>query len=136
MAEKEPEESVDGSAESTFTVPELNEGVPPDPRFMRVLSAVEVALGAGGLGQRSGGSVGAALRKTVQSGGRSSGRAADFGGRAGRWRRRGGAQAAAGRCGLRTRFFFLFFYEACVRTTVRKCRVTKKVCLPEPCLQK
>ena len=45
MTEKEPEESVDGSTDSTFTVPELNAGVPPDPRFMRILSAVEVSIG-------------------------------------------------------------------------------------------
>ena len=42
MTEKEPEESIEAH---TFTVPELNEGVPPDPRFMRVLSAVEIAIG-------------------------------------------------------------------------------------------
>jgi len=45
VTEKEPEESIDGHTNPTYTVPELNEGVPPDPRFMRVLSAVELAIG-------------------------------------------------------------------------------------------
>ncbi len=42
---QEPEESIYGQTDTTNTVPELNEGVPPDPRFMRVLSAVEVVIG-------------------------------------------------------------------------------------------
>ena len=51
MTEKEPqepqesEESIYGHTDTSYTVPQLNEGVPPDPRFMRVLSAVEVAIG-------------------------------------------------------------------------------------------
>lgn len=45
MTEKEPEESMYEHANTSYTVPQLNEGVPPDPRFMRVLSAVEVAIG-------------------------------------------------------------------------------------------
>ena len=46
MTEKEPEESIIYEHTNTsYTVPQLNEGVPPDPRFMRVLSAVEVAIG-------------------------------------------------------------------------------------------
>ena len=42
---QEPEESIYGHTDTSYTVPQLNEGVPPDPRFMRVLSAVEVAIG-------------------------------------------------------------------------------------------
>ena len=45
MTEKEPEESIHEHSNTSYTVPQLNEGVPPDPRFMRVLSAVEVAIG-------------------------------------------------------------------------------------------
>ena len=45
MTEKEPEESSYEHTNTSYTVPQLNEGVPPDPRFMRVLSAVEVAIG-------------------------------------------------------------------------------------------
>ena len=45
MTEKEPEESIYEHTNTSYTVPQLNEGVPPDPRFMRVLSAVEVAIG-------------------------------------------------------------------------------------------
>ncbi len=45
MTEKEPEESIYEHSNTSYTVPQLNEGVPPDPRFMRVLSAVEVAIG-------------------------------------------------------------------------------------------
>ena len=45
MTEKEPEESSYDHTNTSYTVPQLNEGVPPDPRFMRVLSAVEVAIG-------------------------------------------------------------------------------------------
>ena len=45
MTEKEPEESMYEHTNTSYTVPQLNEGVPPDPRFMRVLSAVEVAIG-------------------------------------------------------------------------------------------
>jgi TRAP-type C4-dicarboxylate transport system permease small subunit len=42
---QEPVESIYGHTNTSYTVPQLNEGVPPDPRFMRVLSAVEVAIG-------------------------------------------------------------------------------------------
>ena len=45
MTEKEPDESIYEHTNTSYTVPQLNEGVPPDPRFMRVLSAVEVAIG-------------------------------------------------------------------------------------------
>ena len=46
MTEKEPEESIYEHTNTSYTVPQLNEGVlPPDPRFMRVLSAVEVVIG-------------------------------------------------------------------------------------------
>jgi TRAP-type C4-dicarboxylate transport system permease small subunit len=45
VTEKEPEESIYEHTNTSYTVPQLNEGVPPDPRFMRVLSAVEVAIG-------------------------------------------------------------------------------------------
>ena len=45
MTEKDPEESIYEHTNTSYTVPQLNEGVPPDPRFMRVLSAVEVAIG-------------------------------------------------------------------------------------------
>jgi TRAP-type C4-dicarboxylate transport system permease small subunit len=45
VTEKEPEESSYEHTNTSYTVPQLNEGVPPDPRFMRVLSAVEVAIG-------------------------------------------------------------------------------------------
>ena len=45
MTEKEPEESIYEHTNTSYTVPQLNEGVPPDPRFMRALSAVEVAIG-------------------------------------------------------------------------------------------
>ena len=45
MTEKEPEESSYEHTNTSYTVPQLNEEVPPDPRFMRVLSAVEVAIG-------------------------------------------------------------------------------------------
>jgi TRAP-type C4-dicarboxylate transport system permease small subunit len=45
VTEKEPEESIYEHTNTSYTVPQLNEGVPPDPRFMRVLSAVEVASG-------------------------------------------------------------------------------------------
>ena len=45
MTEKEPEESSYEHTNTSYTVPQLNEGVPPDPRFMRVLSAVEVVIG-------------------------------------------------------------------------------------------
>lgn len=41
----EPVESIYGHTNTSYTAPQLNEGVPPDPRFMRVLSAVEVAIG-------------------------------------------------------------------------------------------
>ena len=45
MTEKEPEESIYEQTNTSYTAPQLNEGVPPDPRFMRVLSALEVAIG-------------------------------------------------------------------------------------------
>jgi TRAP-type C4-dicarboxylate transport system permease small subunit len=45
VTEKEPEESSYEHTNTSYTVPQLNEGVPPDPRFMRVLSAVEVVIG-------------------------------------------------------------------------------------------
>ena len=45
MTEKEPDESSYEHTNTSYTVPQLNDGVPPDPRFMRVLSAVEVAIG-------------------------------------------------------------------------------------------
>ena len=45
MTEKEPEESIYERTNTSYTAPQLNEGVPPDPRFMRVLSALEVAIG-------------------------------------------------------------------------------------------
>jgi TRAP-type C4-dicarboxylate transport system permease small subunit len=37
--------SIYGHTESVFTVPTLNEGVPEDPRILRVLAAIEVAVG-------------------------------------------------------------------------------------------
>jgi TRAP-type C4-dicarboxylate transport system permease small subunit len=45
VTEKKPDESIYEHTNTSYTVPQLNEGVPPDPRFMRVLSAVEVAIG-------------------------------------------------------------------------------------------
>ena len=45
MTEKEPDASSYDQAGTSYTVPELNEGVPPDPAFMRVLSAAEIAIG-------------------------------------------------------------------------------------------
>jgi TRAP-type C4-dicarboxylate transport system permease small subunit len=42
---QEPDASIYGHTNSTYTVPELNQGVPPDPRFIRILSGVEIVVG-------------------------------------------------------------------------------------------
>jgi TRAP-type C4-dicarboxylate transport system permease small subunit len=41
----ELEESIYGHTDTVFTVPKLNQGVPRDPAFIRVLSAVEIVIG-------------------------------------------------------------------------------------------
>jgi TRAP-type C4-dicarboxylate transport system permease small subunit len=41
----QPDESIYGYTDTVFTVPQLNKGVPPDPKFVRALSAVEVTIG-------------------------------------------------------------------------------------------
>jgi TRAP-type C4-dicarboxylate transport system permease small subunit len=38
-------ESIYGHTNTFYTAPKLNQGVPPDPRFIRILSAVEVTIG-------------------------------------------------------------------------------------------
>ena len=43
--ENETERSIYGRTESVFVPPKFNEGVPEDPRFLRVLAAIEVAVG-------------------------------------------------------------------------------------------
>jgi TRAP-type C4-dicarboxylate transport system permease small subunit len=43
--ENESDRSIFGRTESIFTEPKFNEGVPEDPRFLRVLSVVELAVG-------------------------------------------------------------------------------------------
>ena len=43
--EPEPEKSIYGHTDTFSRRPKLNQGVPPDPRFIRILSAVEVAVG-------------------------------------------------------------------------------------------
>lgn len=43
--ENETERSIYGRTESVLVPPKFNEGVPEDPRALRVLSAVEVAVG-------------------------------------------------------------------------------------------
>ncbi|MCR2785938.1 MULTISPECIES: TRAP transporter small permease subunit [unclassified Microbacterium] len=45
MTQNEPEESIYGNTNTYYTIPKLNQGVPPDPRFMRILSTVEVTIG-------------------------------------------------------------------------------------------
>ncbi|RXZ72561.1 TRAP transporter small permease [Agromyces albus] len=45
MTEKEPEESIYGHTNSFYTVPNLNQGVPRDPGFLRGLSMVEIVIG-------------------------------------------------------------------------------------------
>jgi TRAP-type C4-dicarboxylate transport system permease small subunit len=42
---RETEGSASGDASTVYTDPDLNRGVPPDPRFIRVLSGIEVAVG-------------------------------------------------------------------------------------------
>lgn len=42
---EELRESIYGHTDTFYTTPKLNQGVPPDPRFIRILSAVEVAIG-------------------------------------------------------------------------------------------
>jgi TRAP-type C4-dicarboxylate transport system permease small subunit len=42
--DKEPEESIFGHTDTFYTVPQLNKGVPEAPRFIRVLSAIEVTV--------------------------------------------------------------------------------------------
>jgi TRAP-type C4-dicarboxylate transport system permease small subunit len=38
-------DSIYGHTNTFYTAPKLNQGVPPDPRFIRVLSAIEIAIG-------------------------------------------------------------------------------------------
>jgi TRAP-type C4-dicarboxylate transport system permease small subunit len=45
MTGNDPEDSIFSDSEKPFTTPALNQGVPPDPRFIRVLSAVEITVG-------------------------------------------------------------------------------------------
>jgi TRAP-type C4-dicarboxylate transport system permease small subunit len=45
MSTDDPEKSIYGHTETVFTVPELNKNAPPDPRFIRVLSVIEVTAG-------------------------------------------------------------------------------------------
>lgn len=45
MSAHEPEESIFGRTESIYTVPDLNTGVPEAPKFLRGLSAFEIAIG-------------------------------------------------------------------------------------------
>lgn len=45
MNAPEPDESIYGRTDTVFTVPEMNERAPEHPRFIRVLSAIEVAIG-------------------------------------------------------------------------------------------
>lgn len=45
--ENETADSIYGRTESVFVPPKFNEGVPEDPRFLRMLSAIEVAVGVG-----------------------------------------------------------------------------------------
>lgn len=42
---EELRESIYGHTDTFYTTPKLNLGVPPDPKFIRVLSAIEVAIG-------------------------------------------------------------------------------------------
>ncbi|MGC5170181.1 TRAP transporter small permease [Micromonospora sp. DT81.3] len=42
---EELRESIYGHTDTFYTAPKLNQGVPPDPRFIRILSAVELAIG-------------------------------------------------------------------------------------------
>jgi TRAP-type C4-dicarboxylate transport system permease small subunit len=45
-AESTPaDQSIYGHTDTYYTVPKLNQGVPPDPAFIRALSAVEVTVG-------------------------------------------------------------------------------------------
>lgn len=39
------EESIYGHTNTFYTVPKLNQGVPPDPRFIKVLSSIEIVVG-------------------------------------------------------------------------------------------
>jgi TRAP-type C4-dicarboxylate transport system permease small subunit len=43
--ENETADSIYGRTESVFTAPTFNEGVPEDPRFLRVLSTIELTVG-------------------------------------------------------------------------------------------
>ena len=45
MTENEPGESIYNHSEKPFSTPALNQGVPPDPKFIRVLSAAEITIG-------------------------------------------------------------------------------------------
>jgi TRAP-type C4-dicarboxylate transport system permease small subunit len=45
MTGNDPEDSIFSDSEKPFTAPAVNQGVPPDPRFIRVLSAVEITVG-------------------------------------------------------------------------------------------
>ena len=53
MTDKEPEaepdadlaDSIYGQTSTIYTTPKFNQGVPPDPRFIRVLSTIEIAAG-------------------------------------------------------------------------------------------
>ena len=45
MTENEPGDSIYNDSEKPFSTPALNQGVPPDPKFIRVLSAVEITVG-------------------------------------------------------------------------------------------
>ena len=40
-----PDESIYGRTETIFVPPKMNQGVPPDPAFIRILSAVEITIG-------------------------------------------------------------------------------------------
>jgi TRAP-type C4-dicarboxylate transport system permease small subunit len=45
VTEEGPDESIYGDEEKPFSTPALNQGVPPDPLFIRILSGVEIAIG-------------------------------------------------------------------------------------------
>jgi TRAP-type C4-dicarboxylate transport system permease small subunit len=40
-------DSIYGETSTFFTTPKLNQGVPADPRFIKVLSSIEIAIGVG-----------------------------------------------------------------------------------------
>lgn len=45
VTENDPHDSIYNDPEKPFSTPALNQGVPPDPKFIRVLSAIEIAVG-------------------------------------------------------------------------------------------